>query len=333
MIFSGSSCLPSNEDVQQNLEKDTQPANYVPSTTQPSTPANDVESSTPDSTTANSATEPVEDRLTIQHNKSYDFSSPDALIKLKNELKEISGLSVLDEEHLVAIQDEKGKIYSIRMADGKITEDKRFAKDGDFEGIEIVGDKIYVLQSDGDIFEVTDWPTKDTDSKKYETALSTKQDTEGLAYDAANNRLLIACKENPGAGLKNSRAIYAFDLAKRELEEKPVMVIDLKALEDAVPDNPLNKAIRKLAAPLRDLSGFKPAAIAIHPITNQIFVISSVRKLLLAYNPSGTLENMWVLSEDDFRQPEGLAFLPNGDLIISNEGGNGKGNLMRFNYK
>ena len=292
------------------------------------------------SATADEATPPSDNQMelpaqavTNEYNKSYDFSSPDASFKLKSDLKEISGLTVLDDQHLAAIQDEKGKIFSIRISDGKIVEDKRFAKDGDFEGVELLGDTFYVLRSDGDIYEVTGWPTDDTDSKKFETFLSTKNDTEGLAYDPDNNQLLIVCKENPGSGLKNSRAVYAFDLATQELQEKPVLVIDLKQLEEATPDNPLNKFVRNLAAPLRDLSGFKPAAIAVHPVTNQIFVISSVRKILLAYNRNGTLENLWILPEDDFRQPEGLAFMPNGDLFISNEGGNGKATLMRFNYK
>ena len=289
-------------------------------------------------TTLQSNEESKNDSLDVQptplspQKKNYDFNAPNSTIKLPKDLKEISGLDVLDDAHLVAIQDEKGKIFSIRMSDGEIQEDKRFGKDGDYEGIEVVDDLLYVLRSDGDVYRIRDWPSSDVDAKKYETFLGTKHDTEGLAYDEKNNRLLIACKESPGSGLKNSRAVYAFDLDSKELIENPVLVIDLKQLEDLTPDNPLNKLIRNLAAPVADLSGFKPAALAIHPITEQIFVISSVRKILLAYNEAGTLEDLWILPEDLFRQPEGLAFLPNGDLFIANEGGNGRATLMRFNY-
>jgi len=264
---------------------------------------------------------------------SYDFAAPDAVVKLPKSLNEISGLSVLDPEHMVAIQDEKGEIFKIRISDGEISADKKFTSDGDFEGVEVVGDIIYVLRSDGDIYRVTDWPGDDTDSKKFETFLSTKNDTEGLGYDAANNRLLVACKEDPGEGLKNKRAVYAFDLDTFELSEEPALVIDLKELENATSDHPLNKIVRSLASPLADLGGFKPAALAVHPVTGQIFVVSSVRKLLLAYNPNGTLEALWQLSEDLFEQPEGLAFLPGGDLFVANEGGDGKATLMRFNFK
>ena len=51
-------------------------------------------------------------------------------------------------------------------------------------------------------------------------------DTEGLAYDAANHRLLIACKEFPGKDLKGYKAIYAFDLKQKRLLPEPTFKID-----------------------------------------------------------------------------------------------------------
>ncbi|MFK7844407.1 MAG: SdiA-regulated domain-containing protein [Rhodothermales bacterium] len=281
---------------------------------------------------SNQSSNPVPDSIAPAP-KTYSLDAPDAVVKLQKELKEISGLSVLDDKHLAAIQDEKGKIFSIRISDGKIKDEKRFAKDGDFEGVEVVGRHLFVLRSDGDIYKVSNWPTDSTDTKKHETFLSTKHDTEGLGFDHVNNRLLIVCKEDPGTGQKKTRAVYAFDLETNDMDESPVLVINLQEIEEMAPDISINKAIRKLTAPLKNLGGFKPAALAVHPITQQIFVISSVRKIMLAYNQDGTLEDLWVLSEDDFRQPEGLAFMPNGDLFIANEGGNGRATLMRFNYK
>ncbi len=269
--------------------------------------------------------------------RTYDFENPDVVFELPKDLKEISGLTLLDEDHLAAIQDEKGKIYKLSIDEGKVVQEMRFAKDGDFEAVELAGPDLYVLRSDGDLYRISDFDAanagKNLDAKKYNTFLSQKHDTEGLGYDSKNNRLLVACKEDPGSGYKNSRTVYAFDLETRKLQEEPVLVIDLQELEHAAPDHPLNRLMRKLAAPLKDLSGFKPSAIAVHPITGQTFVVSSVRKLLLAYDTRGTLDDLWLLSEDLFRQPEGLAFLPNGDLFMASEGGNGRGKLMRFNYK
>lgn len=269
--------------------------------------------------------------------RSYDFETPEVVFELPKVLKEISGLSVLDENYLAAVQDEKGRIYKISIHTGDVESETRFAGNGDFEGVELAGDDLYALRSDGDIYRMKNFDIEDagkkTEATKYETFLRQKHDTEGLAYDRVNNRLLVVCKEDPGAGLKNSRAVYAFDLDLHEMQEEPVLVIDLGNIENLIQDHPLNNLVRKLTAPVRDLSGFKPAAIAIHPVTGQTFVVSSVRKMLLAFGPTGQLEDAWQLSEDRFRQPEGLAFMPNGDLFIANEGGNGRGTLMRFNYR
>ena len=269
----------------------------------------------------------------IEIQEAYSFDEPQASFKLDSELKEISGLTVLDANRLAAVQDEKGKVFQIDLHTGEILQEDRFEKDGDYEGIERIDSVMYVLRSDGDVFRVDGWPPKSKNAKKFETALSTKYDTEGLAYDARTRRLLIACKEYAGDNLKGYRAIYSFDPATGTLDEKPTYTIDLKQLEKLTPDHPLNRTLRKLAAPLTDLDGFKPAAIAVHPITGHLFVVSSVRKILLAINPRNEIESLWVLPDSLFKQPEGLAFLPNGDLFISNEGRGGKATLLRFNYR
>ena len=263
---------------------------------------------------------------------AYSFEKPDVMFTLSNELKEISGITLFDDGHLAAVEDERGKIYRISIETGEIVEDDRFEDDGDYEDLVRIDDTFYILRSDGDIFEAAGWPVKKKDTIKYETILESRHDTEGLAYDAANNRLLIACKEYAGKNLKQKRAIYAFDLETKEVDPSPAFLIDLRLLDQQKPDHPLNSALRRLVSPLADIEGFKPSAIAIHPITGHLFILSSVRKLLVAMNQEGDIEAIWELPEKTSVQPEGLAFLPNGDLFISNEGNGQKANVLRFNY-
>jgi len=263
---------------------------------------------------------------------AYTFDEPDAQFKLSNDLKEISGITIFDDEHLAAIEDERGKIYRISLSTGEIVEDDRFEDDGDYEDLVRIDTTFFVLRSDGDIFEAPGWPVKKKDTKKYETILGSKNDTEGLAYDAKHNRLLIACKEYPGKDLDQKRAIYAFDLSTKEVDPTPAFLIDLRQVNQMKPDHALNNVVRRLVTPLSDISGFKPSAIAIHPITGHLFILSSVRKLLVALNENGDIDAVWELDEKTSVQPEGLTFLPNGDLFISNEGNGQKANLLRFNY-
>ena len=61
--------------------------------------------------------------------------------------------------------------------------------------------------------------------------------------------------------------------------------------------------------------------------------MTSVGKLLVIADPKGKVEEVFKLDPVMFNQPEGLTFAPNGDLYISNEGGEGIATILKFNYK
>ena len=61
--------------------------------------------------------------------------------------------------------------------------------------------------------------------------------------------------------------------------------------------------------------------------------ISSVGKLLVIADKNGKVEQAIRLDPVLYNQPEGMTFAPNGDLYISNEGGEGIATILRFTYK
>lgn len=264
---------------------------------------------------------------------AYTFDRPGQTFELPGRLKEISGLTVLDDDHLGAIQDEKGILYVIELASGEIVYEETFGPGGDYEAIERVEDRLFVLRSDGYLFEITGWSLGNPEALQVETGLHAGCDAEGLAYQASLHRLLIACKEEAGAGLRGYKAIYAYDLAAGRLSDAPVYLIDVAAFTRSIEeDNRVNDWIRTALAPLVDLSGFKPSGLAVHPVTQEIYVLSSVRKAIVVLGADGSVTGAATLPEALLNQPEGLAFLPNGDLVLSSEGGI-RGALMRFYYQ
>ena len=266
---------------------------------------------------------------------SYVFDRPDVVFELPGDLDEISGLTVLDDRYLGAVQDEDGRLYIINMETGEIEDDPKFENKGDYEGVERVEDRVFVLRSDGTLYEIENWRAEKLETQRHRTKLKSKHDTEGLAYDAANERLLIACKEYAGKGLDLYKAIYAFDLREGVLIDDPVYLVKIQSFNDeAETDNAVNERLRNILSPVIDLSGFKPSALAIHPITDQIYVLSSVRKAIVVLQQDGDVDSVWSLPESLFEQPEGLTFLSNGDLFISNEeGGRRHATLLRYNYQ
>ena len=260
----------------------------------------------------------------------YAFDRPDVAVDLDDDLDEISGLTVLADGRLAAVQDEDGIIYVLDPATGAITQEIDFEGDGDYEGIERVGEALWVLRSDGTLFEVTGWDDGDPDVDRHETDLDEEHDTEGLAYDAARRRLLIACKEYPGKGLKGQRAIYAFDLDSEQLAPEPAFLVDMEAVGASLGEHPVNRAVRGVLDPLVTLRGFKPSAVALHPGTREVYVLSSVQKVVVVLAPDGALRAVWPLPDALFAQPEGLALLPDGTLFIASEGDGQAPMLFRF---
>ena len=268
---------------------------------------------------------------------AYDLNNPDAKYKLPSYLEEISGLSYYGKDKIACIQDEKAKIYIMSLEKEKIIKEYKFGEDADYEDIVIIGKTAFILRNNGQIFRVKNFKKKDRKVKRFKTPLKEKNDTEGMAFDALSNSLLITCKGSPSIEKENLyegyRAVYKFDLEKEKLIKTPHILIDLERLDSYIDQNVFTKLSIKVAKRLRLIeseTNFKPSGIAIHPLHGEIYIISSVGKLLIILNSSGKVLDVQELDEKIFRQPEGICFSPTGDLYISNEGQGGKGYILKF---
>jgi uncharacterized protein YjiK len=171
---------------------------------------------------------------------------------------------------------------------------------------------------------------------KYETALSKRNDSEGLCHDPVNNRLLIAAKGHPylkDEGGNHEKAVYSFDLAKKKLDEKPAYIIDLEGIKNFKKYNTMTRLGISLMANLDSSKGdvtFQPSGLAIHPLTGHIYLIGAVGDLLIVLHPDGEILALVELDDTLFNQPEGICFGPQGDLYISNETGDHPATILRF---
>jgi uncharacterized protein YjiK len=279
----------------------------------------------------------IEMILPIDNLFKYDLESPDEKYKLPDYLEEISGLSYYGKGKIACVQDEKAHIYILNLDKEKIVEKYDFGNDADYEDISVVGNTAYILRNNGHIYRIKNFKKKDRKVKKFPTPLKEKNDTEGMAYDPSSNSLLIACKGSPSIEKENLyegfKAIYKFDLDEDELLREPHFLIDLKRLDSYIDRSAFTKLSVRVAKGLRLIdseTSFKPSGIAIHPLDGEIYIISSVGKLLIILNLSGKVQNVIELDPKLFRQPEGICFSPKGDMFISNEGQGGKGYILKF---
>ena len=265
----------------------------------------------------------------------YDLEAATKKYRLGKQLQEISGLSYVAKDKLACVDDEKGNLYIFDLKTEKLTKKLRFAKDKDFEGIEIINKQAWVLRSNGDLYKISGWNSKSPEVKHFQTFLSSTNDTEGLGFDSEKKRLLVACKGLPEDKSLNSKAIYGFDLDTKKLLKKPIYQIDLKQVQRYQTENPILRFVEKLQDffdPGNNLS-FQPSAIAVHPTTREVYILSSVGKLLIILKPGGKIKHVQKLDPTQFKQPEGIAFSPTGILYIANEGRGGKANILEFHPK
>ena len=273
------------------------------------------------------------------HRFAYDINSPDRDYELQDILREISGISWYSHHKIACVQDEKGIIFLFDEGTRKISDSYAFGKHGDYEDIAIDKDTAWVLESNGTIHKVTNFTADNRETFIYKTPLSTRNDTEGLVYDVSKKELLIACKNQPSINGKKKlagyKAIYRFRTSDNTLKEKPKYLIDSKWFNDFEETKYFKKVSLDLAKKLSlaENTVFNPSGLAIHPLEDDIYVISATPGRLIVMNRNGRIKTIQALDKRIFRQPEGICFSPEGDLYISNEGNNGSGKILKFKYR
>ena len=233
---------------------------------------------------------------------NYDLEIPSQIWKLPKELDEISGITMSNNENTFCINDEEGIIYEYNLGNKTVQNQFTFGKNNDYEDVAIVADCLFVLQSNGTLFSIN----SKKEVTKHSTFLTQKQDTEGLCYDEKNQQLLIVCKNKVAKKI----TIYGFDLKTNHLKSQPILTISNKDLAN---------------------KNFAPSGIAIHPLAETIYIISSIGKSMVEVDFEGKILSEYSLNNKHFLQPEGIFITQNGDLYISNEGKNKKANLLKFN--
>ncbi len=257
----------------------------------------------------------------------YDLNTPVKRLSLPSVLGEISDITALSNNAIACVQDENGVFFRYNLKRNTISSRDSFAINGDYEGISRVGNDIYILRSNGEIFEIKNGVKTRSIVYTYITNIPAVN-SEGLCYDSKNKRLLIACKSRSMNVIdaKNKRMIYAFDLEKKKLIEEPVFEIDILVIKKYLGEK------YSLSDSTVELIKFRPSAIAIHPLNGKLYLLAASGYLLCIFN-NGVFESAEMLDPILFNKAEGITFFKNGNMLISNEGQGASGNLLLFKYQ
>jgi uncharacterized protein YjiK len=251
---------------------------------------------------------------TLATTKEYNLNKP-LVTKLPLELDEVSGISFYEKDaSLFAICDDKKAIFKINknlaIAKWKI----EFGQD--IEDIVRLDSAFYLLQSSGSLIKVT-FDNDKPMAEEYKFSIDGSNEFEAMYYDNKRKRITLICKDCE-ADKKKSLTTYAFNTTSNTYSDSS-FVINVTSIDSALGVDRLK---------------FKPSAAAINPINGLLYIVSAVNKLLVITDGSGNFKASYPLNPTVFKQPEGITFKENGDMIISNESHEtGTATLLSFKYQ
>ncbi len=255
-------------------------------------------------------------KISLPSPQGYDLPNP-TIVKLKPALIEISGISFYAKDSTVfAIEDEDGVFSKIYLKNNAQVKNWRFDKAHDYEDLVLFDSTFYVLISNGDIETLQfKGDSMVTNKTKYPGSDKLTNEFESLYYDDSLRQLIMICKDCKD-DKKNTVSAWGFNIDS--LTYTPgLFSIDASAFKE------------KLGK-----EKFKPSAAAINPVTNELYILSSVNKLLVICGRKGNIKEIFNLDPKNFKQPEGITFTPTGDLLISNESADlGPANILIFKRK
>lgn len=248
-------------------------------------------------------------KLLVEDSATYDLNDP-FVINLPSQLDEISG--VVDcpkDKSMFAITDEDGLLYKIHLKNKSVSKSWRFDRKRDYEELVFHDGIFYVLISNGDI-ESLRFVGEDSiliAKAEFPDAGNGKKEFEAMYYDDRSQMLILLCKNCAGDGSKRITA-WGYNISSRSYVAFPFAI------------NPALIA-QKLGVNKIKL---RPSGAAINPVTNELYILASINKLIIITDRDGRFIDLFQLAPAIYPQPEGIAFDKLGNLYISNEKGKGK---------
>jgi uncharacterized protein YjiK len=236
-------------------------------------------------------------------------AAPDRRWRLPPRLREISGLATTPDGRLFGHGDEAGIVYELDNETGRIS--KNFAlgdpvEHADFEGLAITqaGD-FHLVTSAGRLYRFREGDDGEhVGFETFDTGLQRVCEVEGLAYSAAADSLILACKRHYAAGMRDAVALYSWPLHARAAAQ---LWLRMEALE----------------------ADLHPSAIELDRRSGRIVLLAARERALVEIDPDGAVVAARRLDERHV-QAEGVAILPDGALVIADEAAGGRAFLTRY---
>lgn len=236
---------------------------------------------------------------------------------LPGRLQEISALALTAEGRLLAVDDERAIVYELDFRRGGLV--KAFALGNpvlreDFEGLAAANGKVYLMTSEGDIYEADEGADgQRVNYARYRTGVDSECEFEGLAEDVSGNRLLLLCKGLKRAASIDALSIFVWDLDTRRIDRTRTMTL---------PGEEIVKALR--------MRRVHPSGLVVDERSGHLLVVAAREQALIELGADGRMiaARRFPLASRH-PQAEGIA-VAEAAIVVADEGGSGKARLSVY---
>jgi uncharacterized protein YjiK len=233
-------------------------------------------------------------------------------IKLPKALQEVSGLALLPDGRLLAVADERARVYSVdfkALRADKFTTLGDPAVKGDFEGIALLNNAIYLVTASGILWR-QELGAEAEDYEKIRTGLGKLCEVEGLTAWRERNALLILCKQARKTKSGKKLRVFAWSEKRRALE----------------PDMSITRTYQELG-----VKRLHPSGISFSADRQSLFIIAAQEQYFLEITLQGQIVRAARLpNKSTHRQTEGVVITAGNTLYLADEGRKGRGTVTRY---
>jgi len=239
---------------------------------------------------------------------------------LPRDMREVSGLALTSDGRLLAHGDERGRVYVMDPRGGALVKsfsigNSQADASADFEGITVVGDRIFMVASNGMLYEFGEGEDGErVGFITHDTRLGRECEFEGVAFDAAQGIVVLPCKNVGTRKLRDHLVLYRWRVA-----------------------GSADSTLAPLTIPLRTVigsnswKGLHPSDITVDPVTGNYVLVAAQEKALIEITPSGDVVRAMPLP-GKHGQAEGIALTRDGILIIADEATNRAATLTLYRW-
>lgn len=282
---------------------------------------------------SNKVTQSQDTTVKSSLNSSYDFQNPSKTFVLDHKLDEISSLAYdTNSNSFLTSDDESGHFFELSYLDLSILKETKFGIKGDYEAIEIIDNEVWIVKSNGTLNR---YNRNSKETSILRTILRTENDVEGSCVLANQKLLLLACKGKPlhnDNTKKKTKCIYVYDLNAQYLATEPYIKLTDQSLLALIENSTHMYSKSQLKKLKLKAQKFAPSGIAIHPITEDIYITSAKGSTVIILDKYKNLRTIEFLPSRIIPQPEGITFDAVGNLFIATEGHGLSAKVFRFDY-